>query len=267
MILPAVIACDTPADLNEGSPSQARPVWNQAYQENTEADTVSQIVSQARDAYVLLDPFSEGFGADPAAIVSELQSNGNEVSAYISIGSGEDWRDDFEDLNPYLVTRQWGDWEGEYFVSDTAGALPIMKARVDRIASWGFDWVEFDNMDWVYDDEYRAEYGFSATIPEGAAYYQALCDYVLSKGMACMAKSTVDEAGSFDGVTYESYPDDRNWWDQAGAKSFVAAGKLVVIVHYDEPNCAQVRDEYQAIYGPDLSFICEDPRVGGYVHF
>ena len=243
-------------------------VWNHAYQENYERDTFDAILAGARNAYVLLDPFlSEVDGRVPETVAA-LHDAGNEVSAYISIGTGEDWRDDFEALKPYLTTTQWDEWGGEYFISTPNDAvLSIMKARIDRIADWGFDWVEFDNMDWVYNDDTRSVYGAKASIADGVAYYQDLCAHVHAKGMKCMAKSTVENAGMFDGATYESYEDNRNWWDQAGAEQFLADDKLVIVVHYDDTDSAATYTGYQAIYGPKLSFICEERALKGYKHF
>lgn len=243
---------------------QAKPVYNQAYQENFDADKISDIIMSARNAYVLIDPFEN----NASASVADIKAGGNEVGAYISIGTGEEWRADFTDLQPYLVSTQWGQWAGEYFVDETTtGILDVMKARIDKIAAWGCDWVEFDNMDWVDDDDLRSQYGFHVTKAEGIAFYQALCDYVHTKGMKCMAKNTVDGAENFDGVLYESYNDEKNWWDVDGAKNFLAAGKLVIINHYNESNCDQVYTDYMAIYGSDLSYICESSREHKYVHY
>jgi cysteinyl-tRNA synthetase, unknown class len=243
-------------------------VWNQAYQENYEPDSIDAILAGASNAYVLIDPFQPEHGDTMAGVIDALHGKGNAVSAYISIGTGEDWRDDFAALQPHLVERQWDDWGGEYFIDQPNNeVVAIMKARIDKIADWGFDWVEFDNMDWTYDNNYRAEYGFTATVQDGVAYYRALCDYVHEKGMKCMAKSTVEGAENFDGATYESYEDDKNWWDEEGAKSFLAADKPVIVVHYDAPDCEAVLAEYQAIYGPKLSFICEATADETYRHF
>jgi cysteinyl-tRNA synthetase, unknown class len=242
------------------------PVFNQAYQENHAADALPDILTQANGAYVLLDPFSEQ-PQDWAGVIIALHANGNEVGAYISIGTGEDWRSDFAALKPFLVTTPWDQWAGEYFVTDTTGALPLMQARIDTIAALGFDWVEFDNMDWIHDDAYRQTYGFRATVAEGIAYSAALCTYVHQAGMRCMAKNTVEGADDFDGVLYESYSDDLGWWDAAGGLQFVRAAKPVIINHYGEADCAGVYDTYRAIYGPTLSFICEDANLMRYVHF
>ena len=257
-------SCSNNDKSTDTDTSKAIPVYNQAYQENFDKDKISDIKIKAKNAYVLLDPFQDNV----VEHVSGIKANNNQVGAYISIGTGETYRDDFEQLQPYLVSTSWGQWPDEYFVnSTTTGILEIMKSRIDKIADWGFDWVEFDNMDWIYDDELRATYGFQVTLSEGVDYYQKLCDYVHSKGMKCMAKNLVERASEFDGVLYESYSDDKNWWDQSGAQSFLDAGKLVIINHYNETNCGQVYSDYKGLYNDDLSFICEDANRKEYVHF
>lgn len=265
VIVLSIISCSQNQEHeNQEQNTNAITVYNQAYQENYEADKISDILENANNAYVLIDPFQDTTFESVAAI----KANGNQVGAYISIGTGEDWRDDFNELQPFLVSQQWGQWPGEYFVNKTTtGIIDVMKERIDKIANWGCDWVEFDNMDWVFDDDYRATYGFEVTIAEGKAYYQELCDYVHSKGLKCMAKNMTEAAENFDGVLYESYNDEKNWWDVTGAQSFLEEGKLVIINHYNETNCGQVYTEYKGIYNNDLSFICEDANLQKYVHF
>lgn len=244
--------------------SSVKPVFNQAYNENYEADSIESILINANNAYVLVDPFMNTISNS----ITQIKANGNEVGAYISIGTGENWREDFNELQPYLVNTPWNQWQGEYFVnSTTTGIIAIMKARIDKIASWGCDWVEFDNMDWIYDDDLRATYGYQVTIAQGQAYYQELCDYVHSKGMKCMAKNTVEAASNFDGVLYESYHNDKNWWDQSETQSFIDANKLVIINHYNETNCDAIYQEYQEIYGTNISYICEDVNLQRYKHY
>ncbi|MDH5597597.1 MAG: endo alpha-1,4 polygalactosaminidase, partial [Cyclobacteriaceae bacterium] len=105
------------------------------------------------------------------------------------------------------------------------------------------------------------------TKSEGIEYYQKLCDYVHAKGMKCMAKNNVSGASKFDGVLYESYSDEKNWWDEYGAQQFLDEGKLVIINHYNETDCGKVYSEYKNIYIGNLSFICEDANKRKYVHF
>lgn len=249
-------------------PSRAVPVWNQAYQENYESDSISDILANARGAYILVDPYKSEFDADGAGLVERLQANGNEVGAYVSVGTGENWRDDFDQLKPHLVSEEWDEWEGEYFVSTPNEAvLSVMKARIDFFADLGMDWVEFDNMDWASDQEYSDEYGIAASPEDGIEYYQKLCAHVHSRGMKCMAKNTANGVGMFDGVTYESYHDEKSWWDQSGAERFLSEEKLVVIFHYNERNCTGVYQDYVDVYGPDLSFACESRTQREFIHF
>ena len=265
--LAIILSCTTDEIDSPISPpidTTAKPIYNQAYNENFDTDSIDYIIANATNAYVLVDPFQENVTQH----IATIKANGNEVGAYISIGTGENWRDDFTAMQPYLVSTAWGQWTNEFFInSTTTGILDIMKQRIDKIAAWGCDWVEFDNMDWIFDDELKATYNFQVTQAEGITYYQELCNYVHSKGMKCMAKNMVDFATDFDGVLYESYDNEKNWWDIAGAQSFLNAGKMVIINHYNETNPNQVYAEYKSLYNENISFICEDRNLQKYVHF
>ncbi len=250
---------------SQNSP-QRRPVYNQAYQENYDADSLKYILKTARNAYILIDPFQ--LKVDVTRSIQTIKTNSNEVGCYISAGTGENWRSDFQQMRPYLVKKQWGEWQGEYFVhSTTTGILDIMQTRVDKMKAWGCDWVEFDNMDWASDDDYREDYGFVVTLQESIDYMQSLCGYVKQNGMKCMAKNTVDHHANFDGVLYESYDDEKNWWGQGGTEQFLAAGKLVIINHYNESQCDRVYADYKRIYNDQISFICEDKNKHLYRHY
>jgi len=239
------------------------PVYNQVYQENREAEPIREIEAKAKGAYVLMNVLED----DIAAYVSQIKDKGNQVSSYISVGTGEVYGEDFDALQPYLSATAWEDWPDEYMVSDVDGALPIMKKRIEKVASRGADWVEFDNMDWL-DEQRRTAYHLSATTAEAKTYVNALCNYAHAKGMQCMAKNTVDGFGQFDGVTYESFRTDKNWWDTQGTRDFLDAGKLVVIVHYSEPDCDGVYAWYKNYYKSDkISFICEDAATEKYRHY
>lgn len=122
-------------------------------------------------------------------------------------------------------------------------------------------------MDWIFDDDLRTTYNFQVTIAEGIAYYQELCDYVHRKGMKCMAKNTVKSASNFDGVLYESYSDNKNWWDTLGISSFLNSGKLVIINHYNENDCDQIYADYIDLYNNNSPLICEDKPLKTYVHY
>jgi hypothetical protein len=195
-----------------------------------------------------------------------MKQNGNLVSCYISVGTCEDWRDDFAAMKPFCVSKQWGDWPGEYFVDRTdTGLVDLMKARIDKMAAWGCTMVEFDNMDFAFDQAYRSQYGITATSAQGEAYDESLCAYVHASGMGCMAKSSA--LSDFDGLTVESAPGNLDWWDKGDMTGMLSAGKIGIVVHYNESDCAGVRTTYQSEYGSKLSFICEDKAQKKYRHF
>ena len=240
-------------------------VYNQAYQENSDPDSLELILAEAEDAYVLLDPFNEN--KITAAHIRTLKSKNNDCSAYISIGTGEDWRDDFNELKPWLSKRAWGQWEGEYFVSDPVPAvIEVMKKRIDLIAALGFDWVEFDNMDWFQDDKNMRKYKLKLSRNEGLDYIEELRSYASGLGLRCMAKNMREGAEAFDGVTWESARKNKNWWNPDDLKAFLDERKPVIIFHYDEKDGTAALRKYEEIYGPGITFLWESRSAGGYVH-
>ncbi len=258
-VLMAIVTCG-----NLGYSNHVLPVYNQAYQENFEADTVADILLSARNAYVLVDSFDSNIINN----IKNIKANCNQVGGYISAGTGEIWRDDFEQLKPYLTSKEWSDWPGEFYVSYTnTGIVDVMKARIDKMALLGLDWVEYDNMDWI-DAQSIATFGLHTTKSASKVYINTLCDYTRQRGMKCMAKNTVDGFEHFDGVVYESHNNQKNSWDTEGAQSFIDAGKLVIINHYNESDCDGVYAEYKRFYNSDkISFICEDTNTQKYKHY
>lgn len=255
-------------DSNSTEKNLAIPIYNHAYNENFDSDKISDILDEARGAYVLLDTFDD---RDLSAEIIKLKENNNQIGGYISAGTAEDWREDFNDLEPFISTKVWDDWAGEYYIKETdTGVLDIMQKRIDKMAKWGVEWVEYDNMDWVY-EENRKEYDLTVTIKESREYINSLCAYTQSKGMKCMAKNTVKGFEHFEGVLYESSKSNKNWWNTKGTKNFLEAKKLVIINHYNENNqadCDKAYSEYKSYYQSDsLSFICEDRGLQAYRHY
>ena len=91
-----------------------RCVWNQAYQENYEADTIEKIESEAEACYVLVDPF---LMANPATSIAKIKERSNIVGCYISVGTCEMERDDFATMKSSCSEKPWPQWPDEYFVT------------------------------------------------------------------------------------------------------------------------------------------------------
>lgn len=239
-------------------------VWNQAYQEHFQPDSLSSILDNAQGCYVLVDPAAPKVrDAIPA-----IHAKGNTVGCYMSVGTCEDWRADYAAMAPYCVAEAWGAWAGEYFVDavDT-GVLAVMEARLDAFAAAGCDWVEFDNMDWAYDAQNRQAYGFSVTEEEAIAYTGALCAQARARGMDCMAKNTARGAEAFAGGTFESFSTEPDWWEHGDLQGYLDAGGLGIVVHYGAWDCDEVFGRYIDMYSANLSFICEDRNHHGYRHY
>jgi cysteinyl-tRNA synthetase, unknown class len=145
--------------------------------------------------------------------------------------------------------------------------VALREARIDKMAGWGCAMVEFDNMDWAFDTANRSQYAITATAAQGEAYNQALCTYAHAKGLGCMAKSSAQGAATFDGLTVESASDNLDWWTPAHMQDMLSSGKIGIVVHYNETDCAAARNHYQTEYGSKLSFICEDRGLKKYRHF
>ena len=242
-----------------------KSVYNQAYQENYKKDHIEHIVKKAKNSYILIDAFDE---IDISKYSAKLKKNNNQIAGYISVGTGENFRNDYKSLKPYLSKKSWSDWPDEYYISETNKAvLDIMKKRINKMANWGIDWVEFDNMDWLT-NETRKKFKLTSTVKESQEYINKLCDYTHSKGMKCMAKNSTKGFENFDGVTYESYHKEKNWWDKEGTKEFLNNNKLVIINHYKESNCRKVYEEYKKYYNSKkILFICEDSKAKKYKHY
>jgi len=238
-------------------------IYNNAYIENGVVDSIATIINKARDCYVLLEPENDT-SAEQA--ISDIKKKGNTVGCYTSIGTVEQWRKDFNDFEPYRANRQWQEWEGEYFLRNiNKKVFSLMKKHFDYFARIGCDYVEFDNMDWV-DDEHIRDYDLSVNELEAKKYAHDLCEYTHQKGMKCMAKSTNFDDSIFDGLTLESYPDDKNWWAENEVKGTLWHNGLAVIVHYDEQYCDKVHDFYKQKYGEKISFLCAKKDTGKYLH-
>lgn len=239
-------------------------VWNHAYQENWEADGIQDILRNARNDYVLLDAFDD---PEARSAIPALKAGGNTVAIYISVGTGEDWREDFDTLRPSLVEKAWGAWPGEYFIDRVdETVLGVMKARIDAAAAWGADYIEFDNMDWAFDSRARRRYQFHVSEVESLRYVNALRNYAEERGVLCMAKNMVKGAEDFAGVTYESWSDEADWWDSSDLIKFLAEEKLCIIFHYGEKHPDEATAFYRERYGGNLRVLVESRSTRSYVH-
>ena len=126
--------------------------------------------------------------------------NGTSVWCYLSVGSAENYRDDyplFEQLDAEdraaggqgIVGAPLGGWPGERWLNVRRYEvfLPILEARLDVCADKGFDMVEFDNID-AYDNNTS----FRITPEEQIVYLEALVSAAEERGLAPIQKNATD---------------------------------------------------------------------------
>jgi hypothetical protein len=200
-------------------------------------DTWQWQLDGAIDVTVEADVFDvDLFDAD-AATVAALHQRGRHVICYVSVGSWEDWRPDASDFPPEVLGRDYEGWQGERWLDirriDLLG--PIMRRRLDRCQSKGFDAVEPDNI-----DGYQNDTGFPLTAEHQRAYDRFLVEEAHARGISIGLKNDPDQAaalvGSFDWALTEDCLAD-GWCDEL--RPFVGAAKAVLMAEYTDRGIAR----------------------------
>ncbi len=165
--------------------------------------------------------------------VDRLKAEGAKVIAYISVGTLEDWRPDKSDFPSEIIGNNYDGWEGEQWLDITKLDLlrPVMEARLDMVASKGFDGIEPDNMDaFEYHDP-----GFDISLEDQKAYCEWLISEAHDRGLSIGQKNAGDLADAlsddFDWMlTEDAFADD--WYEQA--EVYIEKGKAVFAVEYTD---------------------------------
>lgn len=115
-----------------------------------------------------------------AGDLEDLRARGVKPYCYISVGTREDYRDDAGYFPPEVVGKPLGNWPDEVYLDIRRQdiIMPIMKSRMNRCKSVGFQGIEADNIDLHNNDT-----GFDIGIPEVIAYTTALARYAHEIGM------------------------------------------------------------------------------------
>ena len=172
----------------------------------------------------------------PAWLVRTMHRRGSKVVCYISAGSWENWRPDAGRFPKVVKGRPLSGWPGERWLDirrlDLLG--PIMRARIQRCATKGFDGVEFDNV-----DAYTNPTGFPLRPADQLRYDVFLANAAHRRGMSVLLKNDLGQIPKllryFDGALNEQCFQ----YDECGKlRPFVRAGKPVFGVEYALPVAA-----------------------------
>jgi len=180
------------------------------------------------DVDVLVTDLMEASAEDVAA----LKARGVKTVCYVSVGSAESYRDDYGRFPPEVLGNDYYGWPDEKFIDIRArdAVLPIMRARIDECAARGFDAIEPDNMDTMWEDT-----GFELTREDWIAYMTEIAAHAHGKGLQIAQKNAPDFVDvfvdTFDFVIVEACFQYGFCEDFA---PYLAAGKDVLAAEYPE---------------------------------
>ena len=197
----------------------------------------------------------------PQDKIDELKARGIKLICYFSAGTVESFRSDSRLFPQEIIGEQYEDLIDEQWVdyADIDALAPIMRARIERCKSKGFDAIEIDNVD-AHNYESRDEQGnvvnigtnFNMTLDESIAYVRWLTNEAHSRGLGIGLKNAeemvADVVDEVDWMLVEDCFFDS--WCLA-ATAFIDADKPVFMAEYDE-------------LVPDFAPACELAKSLGY---
>lgn len=143
----------------------------------------------------------DGFDAT-AKQVHEWKKKKKLVTAYLSIGSLENWRPDRHDFPSDTIGKDYNGWAGEKWlnVSVWKKLIPVMTKRFEMVKSKGFDGFELDNTELHHHDP-------KATRQHGIDYTIWIATTAHKMGLLVFWKNSLDlikdVVNYFDGVINE----------------------------------------------------------------
>lgn len=190
-----------------------------------------------------------------AATVAALHARGKKVICYVDVGVYEDYRPDKARFPKDVIGAKDSHWEASFWldIRRTDVLLPIMEDRIRTCRDKGFDAVEPDEV-----DGYANESGFALTYADQLAYNRAIADLVHRYGMSVGLKGDIDQAADLAPAFDWTLNEQCYQFDECDvlASSFLANGKAVLVVEYDDPDVG---------YRVDLDRICPAAATSGFV--
>lgn len=172
----------------------------------------------------------DGFESS-ASLVQQLHDDGRVVVCYLSAGSRETFRPDAGDFPKSVVGKPLDGWPGERWLDVRKWSVlgPIMKQRLDRCSSRGFDAVEFDNV-----DGWSNATGFPIKREDQLRYNARLANAAHARGMAALLKNDVEQAARLEPYFDAALNEECFSYNECERlQPFIDAGKPVFAVEYE----------------------------------
>ena len=169
-----------------------------------------------------------------AKTVAALHATKKKVICYVDVGAFETYRADARAFPKSVRGKADGHWEGSFWldIRRLDVLLPIMRARFQVCKDKGFDAIEPDEV-----DGYANDSGFKLSYQDQLNYNRAIAGLAHSMGLSVGLKGDIDQARDlwrdFDWTLNEQCFEFNEC--AALSKYFVANGKAVFTVEYDDP--------------------------------
>ncbi|CEP02970.1 hypothetical protein PBRA_009188 [Plasmodiophora brassicae] len=171
------------------------------------------------------------------ALMSALRANNRYIICYVNVGSLDTAKSDanqFTAVTPTIVGAAYPGWPGEYFLDIRRNETrALVKARLQRMASYGCHAIEPDNL-----DSYSFSNGFGLTVNDALDYMNWVAVSVHDLGMAVGLKNCGDLVTphnlvpTFEFAVVESCAESSGSCEQYAP--FIQAGKPVFAAEYTD---------------------------------
>ncbi|CEP01717.1 hypothetical protein PBRA_008659 [Plasmodiophora brassicae] len=183
-----------------------------------------------------IDPEQLNSASDIATLMGALKDHNRYVICYVNVGSLDTGANDAGSFPKSIIGNAYPDWPGEYFLDIRSSVTrSLIKARFERMASYGCDGIEPDNLD-TYTEKTFAPNKPDLTLTDALDYMNWISTTVHDLGMAIGLKNggdlvkAHDLASVFDFAIVESCAEFSG--DCAEYAPFIQAGKPVFAAEY-----------------------------------
>lgn len=207
---------------NNGNWWQPKASDNLVWQLQLQGDIV---LREGVDVYAVDSEISQ-------ASINAAKASGAKLMCYISGGSSEDWRADFNQFPAEVLGNNYDGWQGERWLDtrNIAALAPIMRARIRACKAKGFDALDVDNV-----NSYSNPTGFPISRQDSINYIRWLANEAHNQGMAFSLKNSeelvADLLGDIDMMQSEGCVIYSNC---ANASRLSAVNKPIFAVEYSD---------------------------------
>lgn len=216
-----------PADTDpdpDAPPIQGGPWWRPGLATTWNIQLTGDIVTDVDAELHDIDLFDA-----PQATIDALHADGRRVICYFSAGSSEDWRPDFNDLDPAALGEPLDGWPGEKWLDVRHPSVwSVMRGRLDLAVTKNCDGVDPDNMDgWLQTS------GFDLTAADQRAYDRWIANQAHLRGLTVGLKNAGDQVPDLvDYFDFELNEQCHEYDECDQLAPFTASGKPIFNIEY-----------------------------------